>query len=160
MPMNDSLDTQLRQQLVKHLEGGEAFVPVDDIVDKMPFEKLGIIPKNLPYSFWQQFYHLRYAQYDILDFCRNPNYAPVKWPDDYWPDEPAPKNRQEWQETIDAYFSERAEMAELITNPANDLTKPIPHGEGQTLLREVLLIIEHTAYHTGQMLVILRLLSE
>jgi hypothetical protein len=158
--MNDSLDTQLRQQLVKHLEGGEAFVPIDDIVGKMPFEKLGIIPYNLPYSFWQQFYHLRYAQYDILDFCRNPNYTAVKWPDDYWPDELAPKNRQEWKETIDAYFSDRAEMAELIANPANDLTKPISHGEGHTLLREVLLIIEHTAYHTGQMLVILRLLKE
>jgi len=158
--MNDSLDTQLRQQLVKHLEGGEAFIPVDEIVDRMPFEKIGIIPENLPYSFWQQFYHLRYAQCDILDFCRNPDYTPVKWPDDYWPNEPAPKNQREWRETIDAYFSERAEMAELIANPANDLTKPIPHGEGQTLLREVLLIIEHTAYHTGQMLVILRLLNE
>jgi len=158
--MNSSSDTQLRQQLVKHLKGGEAFVPVDTFVREVPFEQLGVVPPSLPYSFWQQFYHLRFAQHDILDFCRNPEYTTVQWPDEYWPNEPAPHNQQDWDETMNAYFSERAEMTELIANAENDLMAPIPHGDGQTILREALLVIEHTAYHTGQMLVILRLLDE
>ena len=158
--MNSSSDNQLRQQLIKHLEGGEAFAPVDTFVREIPFEQLGVVPSNLPYSLWQQFYHLRFAQYDILDFCRNPDYTAVQWPDDYWPDEPAPKNQQKWDETLNAYFSERAEMTELIANVENDLMAPIPHGDSQILLREVLLMIEHTAYHTGQMRVIFRLLNK
>ncbi len=157
--MHQPLDTQLRQQLVKHLEGGEAFAPIDTFAREIPFEQLGVVPDNVPYSLWQQFCHLRYAQLNILDFCRNPNYTAVKWPDDYWPNEPAPKNQQKWDATMNAYFSERSELVELITDSKNDLSKPIPHGDGQTLLREVLLVIEHTAYHTGQMLVILRLLG-
>lgn len=153
-------NTILRQQLVKHLEGGEAFVPIDKIVQDIPFPQVGVVPEKLPYSAWQQFYHLRFAQYDILDFCRNPDYTPVRWPDDYWPEAPAPKNRQEWNNTVEAYFEERKEMAGLISDPENDLYAPIPHGSGQTLLREALLVIEHTAYHTGQLLLILRLLGE
>ncbi|MEQ9442913.1 MAG: DinB family protein [Cyclobacteriaceae bacterium] len=157
--MNINADNPLRQQLIKHLEGGEAFTPIDEIIRNISFEKLGIVPDNLPYSFWQQFYHLRFAQYDILDFCRNPNYTTMKWPDDYWPDEPAPKSEQAWDDTVKAYFSERDEMAGLISDPKNNLFEPLPHGSGQTLLREALLVIEHTAYHTGQMLIILRLLG-
>lgn len=155
--MEQAGDQQLRQQLVKHLEGGEAFTPVDDIIQNIPFEKLGFVPESLPYSFWQQFYHMRLAQYDILDFCRNPDYTAITWPDDYWPDEPTPKNQQEWDDTVKTYFTERDEMAKLISDSKNDLFAPLPHGSGQTLLREALLVIEHTAYHTGQMLIILRL---
>ncbi len=158
--MKNSSDTLLRQQLVKHLAGGEAFIPIDKIIPTIPWEKLGVVPDNLPYSIWQQFYHLRFAQYDILEFCRNPNYTAVKWPDDYWPDETKPQDWQQWNNTINTYFSEREELAELITDPANDLMKPLPQGDGQTLLREALLVIEHTAYHTGQILIILRMLGE
>nr|WKN39764.1 DinB family protein [Tunicatimonas sp. TK19036] len=157
--MEQAADKQLRQQLVKHLEGGEAFTPVDEIIRNIPFEKLGVVSEDLPYSFWQQFYHLRFAQYDILDFCRNPDYTSHNWPDDYWPDEPAPKNQQTWDDTVKAYFTERDEMAALISDQNNDLLAPLPHGSGQTLLREALLVIEHTAYHTGQLLIILRLLG-
>ncbi|WKN46084.1 DinB family protein [Tunicatimonas pelagia] len=158
--MDLSSSVQLRQQLVKHLEGGEAFVPLDTIVHNIPFDKLGMVPDGLPYSLWQQFYHLRYTQLDILEFCRNPTYASVKWPDNYWPSETKPEDWQQWNRIVNAYFSERSELAELTTNPKNNLMKPLSHGEGQMLLREVLLVIEHTAYHTGQILIILRLLGE
>ena len=150
---------QLRKQLIKHLEGGEAFTPIDVILDEMPFDKAGIIPEGLPYSFWQQLYHLRFAQFDILDFSRNPGYTAREWPADYWPPKPAPKDEQEWKDTITGYFEERRLLAAMLSDPNHDLLKPIPHGTGQTLLREVLLVIEHTAYHTGQMLIILRLLG-
>lgn len=134
-------------------------MPVDEILQKIPFEKVGVVPENLPYSFWQQFYHMRLTQHDILEFSRDPDYTSPKWPDGYWPAEPAPRDEQEWEETVDAYFAERNQLAEMVSEPGNRLLEPFPHGSGQTLLREALLVIEHTAYHTGQMLVILRLLG-
>jgi uncharacterized damage-inducible protein DinB len=152
-------DQLLRKQIVKHLKGGEAFMPVDRMLDEMPYDKAGIVPDGLPYSFWQQLYHLRIAQKDILDFSTNPDYEALDWPGDYWPGQPSPRDRSEWEDTIAAYKKERDEMANLVSDTANDLHRPFSHGEGQTLLREALLVIEHSAYHTGQMLVIMRLLG-
>lgn len=134
-------------------------MPVDQMLDEMPYEKAGIVPEGLPYSFWQQLYHLRYAQKDILDFSTDSDYSAPSWPDDYWPENAAPESRDEWERTIEAYKNERAELAELIGDSKNDLYEAFSHGEGQTLLREAILVIEHSAYHTGQMLVIMRLLG-
>ncbi len=152
-------EKKLRTQLVKHLEGGEAFMPIDELVDKIPFEQLGVIPDKLPYSFWQQFYHMRMSQYDILEFSRNPDYSSKRWPEDYWPVDPAPASQEEWEDMVDTFYAERNQMADLVSDPGNSLFEPFAHGSGQTLLREALLVIEHTAYHTGQMLLILRLLG-
>ncbi|MFA0964512.1 DinB family protein [Roseivirga sp. BDSF3-8] len=149
----------LRKQIVKHLKGGEAFMPIDQILDEMPYERAGEVPAELPYSFWQQLYHLRYAQKDILDFSTNPDYKAPSWPGDYWPDSKAPASRQEWEETIAAYQDEREQFVQLVSDEQNGLFRTFDHGSGQTLLREALLVIEHSAYHTGQMLVIMRLLG-
>lgn len=149
----------LRQQLIKHLEGGDAFMTVDQMVKEIPFDKLGTVPDGLPYSFYQQFYHLRFAQYDILDFSRNPDYESLDWPDDYWPGEAGPENKKEWEELKEKFFSERSQLADLIADTGKDLFEAFPHGTGQTLLREAILAIEHNAYHTGQLLIILRLLG-
>lgn len=153
-------ERSIRHRLTKHIEGGEAFLPIDKIVEEVSFDKLGIQPEGLPYSFFQLFYHIRYAQYDILEFSRNKNYQQPKWPDDYWPDKKAPDNEDKWKELVKSYFKERDEFCELLSDKNNDLLKPFSHGSGQTLFREALLIIEHNAYHTGQLLVILRLLDD
>ncbi|MEX0780758.1 MAG: DinB family protein [Balneolales bacterium] len=157
--MDDPMDRVVRKQLVSHLRGGEAFMPVDHMVDKVPFDMTGIVPEGLPYSFYQLFYHLRLAQYDILEFIRNPNYESPAWPDEYWPENPVPQNKQEWQQLKDFYFTERDEFAAYLADQDHDLIKLIPHGSGQTLLREALLVLEHNAYHTGQLLILLRLLG-
>ncbi len=149
----------IRQQLVKHIKGGTAFMPIEEMLKDIPFQKLGVVPEHLPYSFWQQFYHLRFAQYDILDFSRNPDYESAQWPKDYWPENEAPENEAEWKALVNRFFSERQEFIDLLLDPANDLYVPFPHGNGQTLYREAILIIEHNAYHTGQLLIILRLLG-
>ena len=149
----------MRKQLVKHIAGGDAFKGPGDFVEKIPFEKLGIKPDNMPYSLWQQFYHLRFAQRDILDFSTDPDYEAPKWPDDYWPEEAAPPTEAAWKELKKAFFEERKAFQELILDPSQDLFKPLAHGNGQTLYREALLVIEHNAYHTGQILVLLRLLG-
>jgi uncharacterized damage-inducible protein DinB len=148
-----------RHQLVKHIKGGEAFLTLKEILIKIPFEKAGEVPEGLPYSIWQQLFHLRYAQLDILDFSRNPNYKTSRWPDDYWPEHQAPFDLAEWENTIQDFFKERNDFIKLILDPANDLYQPFPYGSGQNLFREALLIIEHNAYHTGQILTIMRLLN-
>lgn len=148
-----------RSQLAKHIIGGEAFTPLQDILPKIPYEQLGIIPKGLPYSLWQQVYHIYAVQHDLLDFSKNPGYVAPNWPDDYWPKMPAPSDLEEWHETIKLFFQEREEFIQLIQDPSIKLYQPLPHGNGQTLLREALLMIEHTAYHTGELLVIMRILD-
>lgn len=157
--MEPTEDQLLRQQLAKHLKGGEAFLPLEQFIEKMPWDKAGIVSEGLPYSFWQQLWHTRFAQLDILNFSRSPAYSAPAWPGDYWPADPAPASEQQWKEMIDAYISERDELIKLVLNPEVSLFEPFPHGSGQTLLREALLVIEHSAYHTSQMLIILRLLG-
>lgn len=157
--MNESKDIKLREQLVKHLKGGEAFTPVDEVLDRIPFDQLGMVPEQLPYSFYQLFYHIRLAQHDILEFSRDPDYKSPDWPDGYWPEHKAPENKAAWQQLKTSYLSEREAFCALIMDPQHDLFKPFRWGSGQTLLREALLVIEHTAYHSGQLLVVLRLLG-
>lgn len=157
--MTDRSQKYLRKQLVKHLEGGEAFTPIDVLLKKIPLELAGKIPEGLPYSLWQQLYHIRFAQHDILEFSTNPDYQHRNWPDDYWPDKPAPASQNDWDDMIATYYEERMGFLRLVEDNETDLFKPFPHGDGQTLLREAMLIIEHTAYHTGEMLVIMRMLG-
>ncbi|MDR9456953.1 MAG: DinB family protein [Salegentibacter sp.] len=151
--------TEYRKQLVKHLRGGEAFLPIDDFIDKVPFEMLGDRPSQLPYSFYEVFYHIKYAQKDILDFCISGDYKSPNWPDDYWPDSPAPESEAVWNKLKSDYFKEREHFVSFILDESNDLLSPVENATNQILLREALLVIEHTAYHTGQLLIISRLLG-
>lgn len=148
-----------REQIVQQLEGGHAFLKIEDLLDEIDFNDLGKRPAGLPYSFYEQFFHIRVAQYDILDFTRNPDYEPREWPEDYWPLEAAPESKEEWEEQKKSFFKERDEMMNLILDEANGLNKPLEHGEGQTLLRESLLVLQHNAYHTGQLAILFRLLN-
>lgn len=157
--MDSEDDQALRKRLARHLKGGQAFSPLDDIVERIPFEKVGIVPGGLPYSFYQQFYHIRFAQYDILEYCRTSAYQAPDWPDDYWPDETSPEDEEVWNTLKEKYYDERRELTEMILDPSSSLFQPFEANPDHTLLREVELVIEHTAYHTGQLYIIERLLG-
>lgn len=149
----------IKNQVVEHLNGGEAFYPIDKMLEEITFKKVSIRPPGLPYSFYELFYHIVYAQKDIIDFCLAEDYSQSDWPKDYWPKNQAPSNNDEWQKLKDGYFNDRKTLSNYIVKEETDLSEIVKHGEAQTLIREILLIIEHSAYHTGQMLVVLRLLD-
>lgn len=150
---------RFREQLAKALDWREAHAGFEAAVDGLPPELRGTRPEGVPYSAWQLLEHLRLAQHDILDFCRDPSYAEKKWPDDYWPQDPAPPSSSAWDESVAAFRRDRDDMKRLATDPSIDLLATIPHGSGQTYLREVILVIDHTAHHVGQLILLRRLLG-
>ena len=149
----------LRSQLSRYLEWHEAHAGFDAAVKDVPFAAQGQQPAGLPHSPWQLLEHVRIAQADILDFCRNADYVHKKWPDDYWPKTPAPPTAQAWDESVAAYRRDRKAMQELASDTAVDLFARIPHGEKQTYLREVLLVADHASYHVGQLVLVRQLLG-
>ena len=149
----------LREQLARLLDWHDAHADFDTAIDGLPPALRGRVPEGLPYSPWQLVEHLRLAQHDILDFCRNPEYEEMSWPADYWPSEAEPPSARAWDESIAAYRRDREALRALALDPAADLFAPIPHGSGQTLLRELLLVADHTAYHVGQLVAVRRLLG-
>ena len=154
--INESL---LRDQLSRLLAWEDAHVGFDNAVDGIPAELRGTRPSNLPYSPWQLIEHLRITQHDILEFCRNPNYKELKWPDHYWPASDAPPSAKAWDESARLFRKDRKALQQLAADPAVDLTARIPHGDGQTYLRELILAADHAAYHLGELIVVRRLLG-
>ena len=154
-----SSDSALRQQLAAVLSWKDAHADFDAAIANMPSALRGARPENMPYSAWQLLEHLRIAQHDILDFCVNPRYEEMKWPDDYWPKSPEPPDAAAWEESIRQYREDRAALERLATDPNVDLFAKIPHGSGQTYLRELLLVADHGAYHVGELIVLRRLLK-
>jgi uncharacterized damage-inducible protein DinB len=148
-----------RQQLAKSLAWKDAHVDFDAAIDGIPPDKRGARPDGAPHSAWQLLEHLRLAQHDILDFCLNPGYKELVWPDDYWPASPEPPAAAAWDESVRRYRADRDAMARLATDPAVDLDARIPHGQGQTIGREVLLVLDHAAYHLGELVLLRRLLG-
>lgn len=155
--MNDQSD--IKHQLVSHLKGGQAFSPIETVLENISFEDLGTQPDGLPYSFYQQFAHIRIAQLDILEYCTKNDYTAPDWPDDYWPEELKPEFRKAWEKLKSDYFTERDAFCDLILRPDTDLIKPLEANSEHNLLRQAGLIIEHTAYHTGQLYIIYRLIN-
>jgi uncharacterized damage-inducible protein DinB len=153
-------DTRLRAQLAKVLDWKEAHAGFDKAVDGVPAAQRGVVPDGLPYSIWQLLEHLRIAQHDILDFCVNSAYEEKKWPDDYWPKSPAPKSAAEWDESVAGYRRDRDRLKQLALDESIDLLAKIPHGSGQTYLRELLLVADHNSYHVGQIVIVRRALGE
>jgi len=149
----------VRTQLAGYLDWHEAHAGFDAAVKDVPFELQGQRPSGLPHSPWQLLEHLRIAQDDILDFCRNANYVHKKWPEDYWPKDPAPPHAKAWAESVAAYRRDRDALKALAADSSIDLTARIPHGEKQTYLREVLLVADHASYHVGQLVLVRRLLG-
>ena len=149
----------LRGQLRRMLEWEDAHVGFDTAVRDLPAALRGRRPAGLPYSPWELLEHLRITQRDILDFCVDPAYREKNWPDDYWPGSPAPPDGGAWDRSVDAFRADREAMQRLTEDREIDLFAPIPHGQGQTYLREILLVADHSAYHVGEMVAVRRLLG-
>jgi hypothetical protein len=143
-------DTVLRQHVLNLLRGGQASMTFEDAVADFPMDRMNDRPPNVPYTPWHLLEHLRITQWDILDFVRNPNYTEMKWPDAYWPAPDATADAAAWNETLRAFRADFAAVCALVADPATDLYATIPHGDGQTILREALLVADHNAYHTGE----------
>jgi hypothetical protein len=152
-------DDPLRRHLVRLLDWPDAHAKFDDAVEGVPPESRGVQPPGLPYSPWQLLEHLRLTQRDILEFCRDPGYAQPAWPDDYWPASAAPPSGADWDESVAGFREDREALQQLVAEGIPDLFAEIPHGMGQTYLREVLLVADHNAYHVGQLLAVRRLLG-
>ncbi len=153
-------DRSLREHLARLLDWEDAHASFDTVVHAVPARLRGAQPEGLPYSPWQLVEHLRITQFDILDFCRNPGYREMKWPDDYWPASRAPGSEQAWAESLRRFRDDRGALRAMALDDAIQLDAKIPHGGGQTYLRELLLVADHSAYHVGQLIVVRRLLGD
>jgi hypothetical protein len=142
----------LRKHLDNLLRMEGAHLPFKEAVSGFPVELRGVKPAGAPHSAWELLEHMRLAQEDILDFSRNPNYREKTFPDDYWPATEAPPSEEAWNRSAAKFQSDMKEMQDLIANTKLDLLAKIPHGKGQTLLREALLVADHNAYHLGQLM--------
>ncbi len=152
-------ETAVRDQLARVLGWEDAHVGFDAAVADVPADLRGRQPAGLPYSPWQLLEHLRRTQNDILDFCRNPNYQEQKWPDDYWPPSVAPPSSSAWDDAVRQFQQDRQALQEMAADPGVELGARIPHGDGQTYLRELVLVADHNAYHVGQLVAVRRLLG-
>lgn len=161
MPTNDNHLKKLRELLVGAVEGKASHIDFDSAMSDFPADQLGAKPHSAPHSAWELLEHLRIAQRDILDFSRDPdNYKEKKWPDDYWPQGSAPPSGDTWQKAVDAFKADRLALEKLINDPDSDLWKTFPHGDGQTLLREAILVANHNSYHLGQLMYLKRMLTD
>jgi hypothetical protein len=152
-------DRAIRDLLGKALAWQDAHATFDDAVKGIPAEARGSVPQHLPYSAWQLLEHLRITQRDILDFCVDSDYEEMKWPDDYWPSAAAPPSDAAWNDSIRAFKEDRKALQKLAADASVDLEARIPHGSGQTYIRELVLVIDHSAYHVGQLVLVRRLLG-
>ncbi len=149
---------EIEKQLLALLKDGQAHASFDDVVKDFPADRRGVKPAGLPYSGWQLLEHIRITQHDILRFSKNHDgkYHSPKWPEGYWPKSPEPPNEKAWNDSIHQWKADLKEFEELLKDPKTDLAEPFPWGEGQNLLREALLIADHTAYHLGEIVALRR----
>jgi uncharacterized damage-inducible protein DinB len=152
-------DKALREHLVKLLKGGEAHAGFEAGVKDFAVELREQVPEGAEHSAWQLLEHLRIAQHDILDFSTNPNYKEKEWPKEYWPADAAPPDAKAWDHAVHRYREDLKAMCALIEDEKTDLFAKIPHGKGQTILREALVLADHNAYHLGQIVLLRRLLG-
>jgi len=152
-------DKALREHLVKLLKGGEAHLMFDDAVKGFPVELRGVTPSGAEHSAWELLEHLRLAQWDILDFSVNPDYKEKEWPKEYWPETAAPPDVSVWDKSVQGYHTDLEAMCKLVADEKTDLFAKIPHGTGQTILREALVLADHNSYHLGQLLLVRQMLG-
>jgi hypothetical protein len=149
----------LREHLAYLLKGGGAHVHFEGVVGGLPAELRGRRAPGLPHTAWQLLEHMRIAQWDILEFSRNPKHVSPDFPQGYWPKAEAPPDEAAWEKSVRQFRSDLRQMIALVKNPRADLSARIPHGEGQTILREALLVADHNAYHLGQLVDLRRALG-
>ena len=154
-----SSSTGIRQQLARLLDWEDAHAGFDSAVKGLPANLRGTTPSGLPYSPWQLVEHMRLTQADILEFCVASRYEEKEWPQDYWPAAAAPPPPAAWDQSIVAFRRDRDALIALALDEAIDLEAKVPNGTGQTYLRELVLVADHTAYHVGELIVVRRLLG-
>jgi len=152
-------ESALRRHLLELLHGGQAHISFDDSIRDFPIEQAGVRPPGSPHSAWELLVHLRIAQHDILEFSQSADYQSPPWPKGYWPAATGPAGETEWEECVRAIRGDLAAFEALVNDPRNDLYLAFPWGDGQTLLREALLIADHNAYHLGQLVLVRKLLG-
>jgi hypothetical protein len=149
--MADTHDKQLREHVIYLLDGGGAHAKFEDVVKDFPVKARGQKPAGLPHSPWMLLEHMRLAQWDILEFSRNPKHESPEWPEGYWPKTEAPPSASAWETSLNNFGKDLKAMRDLVEDPKTDLFAKIPGGDGQTILREALLLADHNAYHLGQL---------
>ncbi len=152
-------DQVLREHLLYLLRGSGAHLDFEAAIAGLPAELRGARPAGMPHTPWRLLEHMRIAQWDILEFSRNPRHVSPKFPDGYWPKGDAPPDEAAWDRSAAAFRADLRAMQALVADTATDLYTPIPHGDGQTLLREALLVADHNSYHLGQLVVVRRALG-
>jgi hypothetical protein len=152
-------DAALREHLLNLLRGGHAHADFDTAVRNLPSAVRGKRPKGAEHSPWEILEHLRIAQWDILEFSRDAKHKSPDWPSGYWPAKAAPPDDKAWEKTVRAFRRDLDSMCALVTDEDTDLLAKIPHGNGQTILREALLLADHNAYHLGELVLVRRLLG-
>lgn len=143
-----------RTQLLALLQGGNAHMPFEQAVADFPLERINERPPGVPYSLWHLLEHLRIAQWDILEFVRNPAHVSPDFPEGYWPPPQVEADPQQWQATIVQFQADLRAMADIVSDPATDLYVDLPHAPGYTILREVLVLADHNAYHIGELAIL------
>jgi hypothetical protein len=149
----------VREQVIKLLRGGQAHLTLDDVVEGFPAKLRGVRPTGAPHSAWQLVEHMRIALWDILEFSRDAKHVSPPWPEGYWPKAEQPPGNAAWKKSIASIRRDIAAMEKLVENPKTDLYSKIPHGTGQNILREALLVADHNAYHLGQLMLLRRMLE-
>ena len=157
--MKNNVDQSLRDHLLYLLEDGGAHAKFDEVIAEFPATLRGKKVADLPYTAWSLLEHMRIAQWDILEFSRNAKHVSPDFPAGYWPKQDAPPSGKAWDESVETFRKGLREMVELVRDPKTDLYARLPWGDGQTVLREALLVADHNAYHLGQLVTLRRLLG-
>ncbi|HUJ39627.1 MAG TPA: DinB family protein [Candidatus Acidoferrales bacterium] len=152
-------ETPLRRQLAALIAWGDAHADWPEALAGLPPRLRGARPPGLPHSPWELLEHVRIAQWDILEFSRNPKHISPEFPRGYWPKSAAPSSPAAWTNSVKTFLRGRKAFQQLVSNPKTDLFARIPHGSGQTILREILLAADHNSYHLGQFILVRRLLG-
>ncbi len=152
-------DKSLREHLVYLLEGGGAHMDFRAVTAHMPFELQGQRPEGAANTPWEVLNHMRISQWDIVVFSRDAEHTSPEWPEGYWPDEEAPSDEAAWEERVEDFLFDLDQMVEQVKDPDRDLHEPFDWGDGQTLLREALLLADHNSYHLGQLVLLRRQLG-
>ena len=143
-------DKVIREQLVSFLKGGHAHATFEETLKNFPMDRINDIAPNTDYTPYRLLEHIRITQWDIINFIQNPEYKDLKWPDDYWPKEGKKATATDWKKSVSAYKKDLETFIKLLQNPKTDLYKKIPHGTGQTILKEALVVIDHNSNHIGE----------
>lgn len=159
MKTGTSENAVIIDNLIDLLNKGNAHVSLDEALENIPLKLLGKKAPDLPYSLWQIAEHIRIAQADILNFSKDSHYESPKWPDEYWPKEAEPTSDEEWKKCVKEIKRDRENFIALLKNSTGNLFVPFEYGNGQTLLREALVLADHNSYHTGEIIILRRILD-